>query len=210
MKPILILFATVFIFFSASAKQLPGKILTAQGATDVIFLVPRGSVPFEPDYNSMQYKIRYLDPQGRKRTLRPGQCLEISFVNNGEEVRMLSRANTWEPGPKFRFNRNLFLKLEVDGYLKLFRNYYKESDQLAGSTSTVGQFEYTYYRHLVQSGDDELKILNVLNFRSDMTAYFTDCPELAERINNRDLRRRDAAEIVQYYNLNCGYQGVSK
>lgn len=210
MKPILLLFATLITIFSASAKQFPGKIITENGTRDVIFLVPRGSVPFIPDYHSMQYKIRYMNNQGRKKVLRPGQCLEISFSNNGEEVRMLSRKNTWETGPIFPFHRNLFLKVEVDGHMKLFRNYYKESVQAAGNTSSLVQDDYTHFRYLVQRGEDDLKLLNVLGFRSDMTNYFEDCPELVVRIDNRELRRRDAVEIVQFYNLHCSHPGGSK
>ncbi len=210
MRPILIFLAAVLIVFSAHAKKLPGKIISENGISDVVFFVPRGSIPFEPDYPSIQYKIRYLDPQGRKKVLRPGQCDEIRFVYNDEEVRMLARKNTWMPGPKFSFNRNVFLKLEVDGHMKLFRNYYKETIPDAGSTSMVGQHEYTRYRYLVQRGGDDIRLMSVLGFRGDMTTYFEDCPELAARIDNRDLRRRDAVEIVQFYNRNCGYLGESK
>jgi hypothetical protein len=207
MKPILIILVTILTAFSAHAKKLPGKIITDQGVSEVVFFVPRGSIPFEPDYHSMQYRIRYIDAKGHKKVLRPGQSREISFMYNDEEVRMLARKNTWEPGPKIRFNRNLFLKLEVDGNVKLFRNYYTESIHGPGNTSLIGQDEYTHYRHLVQRGDDDLRLMDALNFRNVMTTYFEDCPELAGRIDNRQLRRRDAVEIVQFYNRNCGYLG---
>lgn len=41
------------------------------------------------------------------------------------------------------------------------------------------------------------------NFKDAASAYFSDCPELVEKIKNKEYKKRDLVEIVEYYNNEC-------
>ena len=44
---------------------------------------------------------------------------------------------------------------------------------------------------------------NTLGFRKQMEEYFKDCQKLADLIANKDFKRRDIEEIVEFYNRQC-------
>jgi hypothetical protein len=64
------------------------------------------------------------------------------------------------------------------------------------TSSTVNDF-------IFHKGNGELKSPKTLGWRKDMIEYFSDCPALREKIESKDLRRKEIEAIVLYYNNNC-------
>jgi hypothetical protein len=42
------------------------------------------------------------------------------------------------------------------------------------------------------------------NFKKVIAEYFKDCPSLVTKVENKEFRKNDIYEIVEYYNENCG------
>jgi hypothetical protein len=74
----------------------------------------------------------------------------------------------------------------------------------SGSTGAMtGGYSYSVENMILQKGNGELKQPRSLSFRKDMRDYFSDCPDLTEKIDSRDFRRADMEAIVIYYNAHC-------
>jgi len=57
--------------------------------------------------------------------VKPADAFEIRFTYGGEQIRMLSRTKLFGMGDIFAIcDPNIFLKLRIDGKLKLFSYYY--------------------------------------------------------------------------------------
>lgn len=183
------------------AKKIEGKILFDNDTIVVTFNIQVDFFTREPNYKKLQYKIKYYDATGKKIVLRPGQAKEIQFQHGGKTVRMLSRSNSLRLG-----NSNIYLKLEIDGTLKLFNYYYTQSSPGMYNSSTgttTGNYSYGVEKYILQRGDGELKRPKGLTFKKDMVEYFSDCPALIEKIESKAFRKNDLEFIVNFYNSNC-------
>ena len=207
MKRLLILI-TIGLFFTLKleAKKVEGRIITNNDTVDVVFNIPVNFFTRKPNYEQLQYKIRYIDLTGKKQTLRPDNANEIQFFYRDEHVRLLSKVNSIGLGRILSSDRSIFLKLEIDGRVKLFSYYYSErspdmNDVSAGTVT--GGHTYTVERYVLQKEDGELKRPRELTFRKDMADYFSDCTQLAEKILNKEFNRNDLSAIVNYYNSKC-------
>ncbi len=119
---------------------------------------------------------------------------------------MLSRNNTLGLGSIFAMSSSIFQKLEIDGELKLFNYYYTQQTGGGYNASTgvaMGSYSYTVERYILQKGDGELKRLKGWTFKKDMAEFFSDCPDLVERVESKDFRKGDLESMVRCYNTNC-------
>lgn len=41
------------------------------------------------------------------------------------------------------------------------------------------------------------------NFKNTASNFFSDCPELVKKIQNREFKKRDINEIIEFYNTKC-------
>ncbi len=208
MKKLTFLSFFVLIFAGhLNAKKIEGIIIFEHDTAEVIFNIPIELLTQQPDYDKLQYRVAYFDAKGKKRVLSPYDALEIRFRFEQEEIRMLSRNGFHEFGFGFGKGGQIFLKLEVDGPLKLFTYYHT---QPAPGTVTptnariTGGYSYDAENAILQKGEDRLFRPMWLTFRKDMKEYLSDCPALIEMIENKEMRRADMVEIVGYYNEKCG------
>jgi predicted Zn-ribbon and HTH transcriptional regulator len=196
----------LILSFKLEAKKIEGRIIFENDTIDVTFNIPIKFFTQEPNYEKLQYKVKYFDSAGNKIILRPDKAKEIQFKYEYENVRMLSRYNSLGLGNIFSMSTNIFLKLEIDGELKLFNYYYTQHSAGAYNASTgmmTGGYSYRVERLILQKGNGELKRPKGLTFKKDMINYFSDCPKLVEKIESKDFRKDDLESIVRFYNSNC-------
>jgi hypothetical protein len=202
----LLLVFSLILTFKLEGKRIEGKIIFGNDTLLVTFNIPFKLFGQEIYYEKMQSKIKYYNSAGDILVLKPDKANEIQFIYKSENVRMLSRNNTLGLGNIFSTNSNIFLKLEIDGRLKLFNYFFtKRSPGMYNATTgmTTGGFSYGTEKFILQKEEDELFRPISLTFRKDMVEYFRDCPALVERIENKEFRMNDLESIVIFYNLNC-------
>lgn len=115
---------------------------------------------------------------------------------------MVSRENTLGLGKSSK----IFLKLEIDGDLKLFNYYYTQYTYGSYNTMTGVNFggpTNKAEKFLLQKGDEELMRPKILSYRKDLIQYLNDCPELSKKIEDHEFNFNDLESIVRFYNLNC-------
>jgi hypothetical protein len=190
MKSLLSIAFIIALSFHMYGKKVPGGIVTNGTTREVTFDITG-------DFEHMQRGVKYFDEEGKKQSLSPNDADEIWFNLDGEKVRMFS--NTVSGVLR---SVKLFIKLEVDGPLKLFRLY----DRNYNSTSRSGRRETeisvgSYF--IYQKGGYTIDEPTVLFRKVDMLDYFSDCPALRERIEKSHLTDKDVKGFVTYYNENC-------
>ncbi len=201
----LILIATfVAVSLPSLAKKVSGGFIKDGKTTETTFFIQVGLLMGEPNFERIQYKVKYLDENGKKKTLRPHDADEFWFDLDGMDVRMVSVENTLGLGNIFTSSPKIFLKIEIDGPLRLFRYYYKQTNTSMGAGGMGTTYTYTVDNLVFQKRGGPLMKPRSLMWKKDMLEYFGDCPALSERIESKDLKRRDIDEIVFYYNRNCG------
>ncbi len=207
MRKLIFIIAFGLIFsFKLEAKKIEGQIFYNNDTISVTMKIPVKLFTQEPNYEKLQYKVKYFDSLGVKKVLRPDDAQEIRFTYEFEKVRMLSRKNTLSLGNIFSMSSNIFLRIEIDGDLKLFNYYYTQSSPGMYNASTgmmTGGYSYSVERYILQKSDGELKRPKGLTFRKDMIKYFNDCPELSKKIENKEFRKSDLESIVRFYNVSC-------
>lgn len=205
MSRLLVITTLVVLSLHAHAKKIPGTIITNGKASEVTFDIKVPLLSDEPNFERIQYRVRYFDHFGKKQTLRPEDADEIRFNYLGMDVRMISCANTFDAGSIFSSSPKIFLKIEIDGPLKLYRFYYTQTT--GGSFNAGGGYApgmtYTVDNLIFQKGNGPLKRPRSIGWKKDMLEYFSDCPALRDRIESKDLRKKEIEAIVMYYNQNC-------
>jgi hypothetical protein len=207
MIKLLLLVGIELVFnFNLQAKEVKGKIIFENDTVDVTFNIPFKVVGNQPDFERLQKRVKYYDASGKKKVLKPSQAIEIRFNDGSQLIRLLSRAYK-EPGLATN-KRPLFLKLEVDGEVKMFTYYDSRPFSTGVHNTPTGRVRgggiHKTKTELIQKEDTELKRPKELRFRNDMLAFFNDCPELSQKIENRDFRKTDLASIIRFYNAICG------
>jgi hypothetical protein len=200
---------TVFVVFALTtnaAKKVEGFILYDNNqSVKVVFLIPSGFLNSEPAYQKLQYRVSYIQ-NNVKLTLKPDDAKEISFTYNGQTIRMLSVVDNLQMGSPFSSKVKVFLKLVVDGEIKLFDYYatsYSPGIYNPGTGMMGGGSSYTYERLVMQRGDGPLVRPRDFYFKKDMTEFLQDCPKLVERINEKVFKKSDLELIVREYNAKC-------
>ncbi len=214
MKKITLLIVLALIFaFSAEAKKIKGRIILEYDTLEVTFKIKVNFFTQTPNFELLQYKVIYFDDAGNKKVLLPQYCKEIQFTHETVKVRMLSRQNTLGLGGKLFPKTHVFLRLHIDGPMKLFNYYFTASTptMMGGgmvgapmmSGAMVGAISYSADSFILQKDDEQMIRPSPISFRKDLMLYFSDCPELSQKIESKEFRSGEIVQMVKFYNSNC-------
>ena len=189
MKNLLISLGLILVLISqANAAKLKGLVCLRYDTIQVSLDIPLSFSSKQIRFDKMQMGIRCFDPEGKIRTIGPGDWIEIRFNYMGEQVRMISVPNTLSLGAYPYANADfIFLKLRTEGRLRVF-DYYRP----LAVVTTVLQKKLGY-----------LRMPTSLNFKKKMQGYFDDCPVLDEKIRSKEWGYNDLAKVISYYNESC-------
>ncbi len=168
---------------------------------NVTFLVPMRDG--NPDFEKMQSKIQCIDENGTKVKYYPKEIQEYQFRWKGQTIRMISLDNTlpslnpW-PGPS-----KIFLKLEMDGQVRMFRYQYTITNRYAGAGGNQVTVKQRYISIVLQKRESALLKADDKLFRYQMRYFFDDCPELVEKIDNGTYVSPQYSALVSFYNSHC-------
>jgi len=206
MRNLMLIIMVIVAHFHVEAKKIKGVIILNNQSREVTFDIKVPLLNDEPSFERLQYKVRYYDENGKRQTLRPDGADEIRFNYNGTEIRMISCSTKLGDTNLYSSSGRIFLKLEIDGRLRLYRYYYTKSTGYYGTTGMGYSpgMTYTADNLIFQKGGGPLKQPRSIGWRKDMLDYFSDCPPLLDRIESKDLRKKEIEAIVLFYNKNCG------
>ena len=201
----LILASCLILTSKLIAQNVEGQIFYKDDTITATFKLPVSKLSKELNYMKLQTKLKYYDSLGVKTILRPEDALEIRFRYQHQFIRMVSLEDNLELRSLFSEGSNIFLRIKVDGKLKLYYYYYNQgsSGGYSPSTGMTGGYSYGTSKYILQKGDGKLKSPRGLGFKISMAEYFEDCPELVKKIMDKEFKKNDLDEIVSYYNRHC-------
>lgn len=188
-------------FLPLTAEEIRGYIIYRNDTVEVMFDIPFEKNTYEPDYEKLHQKVRYVASNGKRQTLRPAQAVEIQFELNGELIRMLPR--NMATGTENPYTTEpVFLKLRIEGNLRMFEFHYT----LRGNSSSFhGQPTISKHTdYLVQRRGEKLRPEYTLPNKKALQEYFSDCPALVSKIESGEWGRDDLEQMVLFYNRSCG------
>lgn len=211
-KSALIFTFLLFSLTTAYAKKIPGYYISnTHDTVRVLFNIPIKFLAQVPNFAKLQDEVKYFDSKNEKHFLEPDMALEMVFEYNGQKFRMLSRNDNLGLNGSFSSNNRIFLNLIKDGRLKLFEYYYSGSAGTpmmsagGGAPMMIGGSPGGC-NSILQKGDGPLFEISVSlfnSFKKQASDYFSDCPALSNKIQNKEYRIDDIELIVDYYNRNC-------
>jgi hypothetical protein len=207
-----ILLLCIVVSIQVNAERIKGKIFYDKDTSDVIFdfNTSKETGKVEIDYTELQSSIDY-DSLGIGRILTPNKANGYQFEVEGKLILMLAVPNTIEDVDYSKPIPKIFLKLEIDGKLKLFKYYeirenYKPNFKYSGIELLLYIAIKDYYikeSNWIKKDNQPLAKFINSTFRRSGASYFKDCPYLSEGIKNKDFKLENLTAIVQYYNTKC-------
>lgn len=153
-------------------------------------------------------QIKFKKAKGQKAEKFHFSELQKAVIYDSEEPSTYVYIET----PKGRFNVVKELEIGAVNLYVLEEKGYAPPMQMGGANGhmnvTGGNF-YDLQNLYVKSGENgELTHLgsNQLfskNFKKAASDYFSNCPELVKKIQNRDFKKKHVKDIVHYYNTKC-------
>jgi hypothetical protein len=172
--------------------KIEGLIIYQNDSLMVTFNIPTDLFQTEPDFQHLQRSIKYYDINGKKKIIKPRDAEEIQFTMNNKLIRILSRKMNFNTNKRYLLDSVMFLKLEEDGYLKLFSFHTLDMRTTNGNKS-----------YLLQKGKDELKWVKSVGIKNDLIEYLADCNSVVEMIKQYNFFTKGLVPIVTHYNSIC-------
>jgi hypothetical protein len=101
----------------------------------------------------------------------------------------------------------LLLTVMIDGYLKLYGGF---STSYGGGGMGAGMgFSSSSTYHIKRTTDKigqyfiAYGYVPKIGFKKVVQSYFTDCPQLQEKVEKGEFKKDDYKDIVKFYNQNC-------
>ncbi len=205
-----VILTLLFICFAITsfAAKIKGCFITNSGDTiHVVFRIPVGLFARTPNYEKLQWKITWFDSLNQAQTLRPGEVREYCFEYKSTPVRMVSMTNSLQASPSgFRHDQDIFLRLIIDGKLRLFKFYdysgYVENNPESPDPilkETPGSIEI----FLLQKSGGKVFQPGKNDFGESLRDYLSECPMVVESINSSTCRGDDLYKLVEMFNEVC-------
>ncbi len=178
----------------AQKHFLSGYIITNNGYTILGKVKDRKNGTFVKLYK----KIRFKPKKGFRKRLSPNdihayQIGNVKFITMDirDEIVFFKRIVEEIPNS----NNKQFIKIISEGYLSWYEKEYVDDSGLSSAYYFKRADEYEMI--FVRTG------LFGLN-KKRLTQYFNDCPELAEKILNKSIKKPE--KVFRFYNDWCGRQ----
>ena len=198
MKKLLTVFL-LFLTLTSNAAKIDAVLVDSKGVAYGVTLKVRVNT-FSNEVNCMplQKKIVFYNKSGKKFKLRPNEISSLSFEHSGRKYNMVSVNDNLTYS---RFNKILLL-LEQDGYLKRYTFFEQRSN--GGYYGAGGMYmsagSRTVEVDVLQKGNNYLFRVRPFRFKKTVSEYFSDFPELSERIKSKEFRKEDLLKIIDIYN----------
>jgi hypothetical protein len=192
-KNLLLILLILFSAITLEAKKERGTIVVKDQKIHAEMKIPYNLFSKTPNFKLIQRGVKYIDENGTKGRLSPGDAEWFEFESNGKVFKMVSLKNREGSNLFLGKRKNFFVLQLTSGNVNLYKMFYDEKEFMSDSFTTEKE------RYILEK-DGVLKVPAMINFRRDMSAYFFLYPQLVERIVSRELKYSDIEMIVMEYN----------
>lgn len=192
---ILTVILSILISTAAHADKVTGRLIYKSDTT--YFKYEKRGVSNEYKWHmhtlgSMQFKMKIITDKGEELKLTPkDSVLEIHVFFDTDTARLLKCPKPSGAGGTFNSYEHMFMHLIVEGDVNLVQ-YYTNSPE-------NGLQMHPYY---LKSGEKPY-LIKKGGFRRRMTKYFSDCPSLVQKIDEKNYNFWFMEDIAKFYNQEC-------
>lgn len=192
---------SLLTYFQVEAKRVNGTIFYEHDTIETLLTIPAKlfGLGKDPRYDLLQTGIYRYDDDGAKIEVLPSEVLEIRFKWKRDIIRMVAVNDESGILPE----KEMFLKLESDGQLKLF-SYYDWQQTMVYNPTTKRMEPYSM---LVGSyfilKDQSIKKLEEKTIRQEAIELFQDCPKLIQKLRSKQVDADQFLRMVEFYNTRC-------
>ncbi|MEQ9186574.1 MAG: hypothetical protein RLP15_02500 [Cryomorphaceae bacterium] len=196
MRYILTTMAAVFMATAITAQD--GGTTTAkvfwsgkEPTKETLYIPIADSEEGIPDYMAMQKAVKYLAPSGDKEEITIRDVDRIEFEYRGEEYVFITTSYD---------GKRLIMHAQVDDKLRVLEYYYTTRDSQT----------YTYYTVMsrvlsLEGGDQGMNTkIYMMGFKGAMKEFFSDYPDMVEKVKKKEFTYKNASEMVTYFNSKYG------
>lgn len=183
LKNTLTLFALLTVAF-VSAQFHPGKVYFKDNTSKEGLILRRtfGGIKFKTDEDSQEAKYSSDDIDGYDINEHSFRYVKLGYI---EEPILMTQVLDGDI--------TLYVDQVGNPSLPLNNGFTGTGMGFGGGTSSI------YY---IKVKNEVLRLGTRL--KKDKVKIFNDCPSLIQKIENKELKRRNIYKIVEYYNQNCG------
>lgn len=195
-----------FVIPGALLAQTKATIVVGPDSTEINLILPEEFLHDNEIHLSLQFKVEYLDVDGKKQTLRPKELDKLIFTYKGQTFVMVTQPNILkeEYGNVWTKQKEILVQQNLDGELKLY-TYYYWADILGNPANPYNMnAPVPFPKRLIKLGDKGIQELpEVFSFRKEMKKLLSNCPPVCEKLESKEYQRDDIDEIVEMYNREC-------
>jgi hypothetical protein len=199
-------FVFLFVFNFSYSENIEGYYITTNNKKFTkVFDIPVEGISDEVNFQAIQFVLKYYDENNKKHKLDLEFIYEVGFEYNGEKIILRKLRNELDLAPNLISDkRYILLKLIkediISEYLFSRTGYMLNANGFGGSA--MGSF-YKYGSGILVKKDGTMVDPSIGSFRKKMREFFSDCPVLVEKINNKVYKRTQIDEVIEYYKVNC-------
>ncbi len=199
---ILITLMVGLLTFSASAKKIKGYIVDNGDTTQVVLYVKfaLGEPSIVRNYDFFKYSITEEEDNIK---LYPREGVEVLFKHKGKEC-LFRSLEEYKPvgSPSIGFVSTEYRGKSVSVVSAVRINQSIGQHDPATGFWNPGGISKSTWSTLYSSSKGYLEF-GILNFRKAAKAYFSDCPELVDKIAKKEVNSSTLDEIVDFYDQFC-------
>jgi len=153
--------------------------------------------------------LHYWDAENKLKTLTAGEAIEYRFNYENEVIRMISYTYATEDQSKLgAYTYSYFVKLEFEEKLTVYSQESQSTIPIPlffkGSFLAIFGFDIAGNKvFFFEKNNGPITRIEKKKFKKHFSEYFSDCKDLALKIEQKLLTHKNALEIAEYYNNNC-------
>jgi len=201
-----LIFVLLLIYNFNYGKKIEVYYITTDNEKHYIVLdIPVDLLSDEINFQAIQFTLKYYDKNGDKQKLYLELIYEVGLNYYGEKIVLRKLINSIDLVPMALFDtRHILLKLVKEDVVSSYSFYGTWYTVTQGGFGLAGSGSFYNYGVLILVKKDGTMVdSSTGSFKNKIRKFFSDCPELVEKINDKIFKRKHIEEVIEYYKLNC-------
>jgi hypothetical protein len=201
------IFVLLLVYNFSYSKKIEGYYITTNNEKyNTVFEIPVGMLSDEINFEAIQFVLKYYDENEKKQKLDLELIFEVGFDYNGEKFVLRKLRNSINLVPNALFDTSYILlriiKEDIISSYSFSGTSYMVNSNGYGGVGGGGNF-YKYGSSILVKKDGTMVDPSTGSFRKKMSEFFSDCPDLVDKINDKVYKRNQIDEVIEYYKVNC-------
>jgi hypothetical protein len=195
------------------SKKIEGYYIKKNNEKVTTFFNVPVNLSEEINFQAMTFSIKYFDENDKKQKLDLSNVKELGFEYLGKKVVLKCFLNTAELGGlDFGDKKYVLLKPIREDVIGVY--YFSTEMTTPGFMTGPGGHmmgsTYHFEAEVLVKFDGQMVQPGIGLFKRKMKDFFSDCPELVKKIDDKVYKRQHIKEMILFYKQKCVASEVEK